>query len=159
MSTAKTDRPIKTPTKVATAAARRPQAARSQPAPVEAKSAPIEPAVAPAPVVKPAPATRAKLSKVVASRAGQARKASVMLKFVSDPTRLQVVLLLAEAEHHVGALCEQLGQSQPAVSHHLALLRHGGIIIPRRNGKNNFYSLSGTGAELAKVLKLLIQST
>ena len=32
----------------------------------------------------------------------------------------------------IGALCAQLSQSQPAVSHHLALLRHGGIIAPRR---------------------------
>ena len=87
-----------------------------------------------------------------------ARKASVLLKFVSDPTRLQVILFLAESEHHVGALCDQLGQTQPAVSHHLALLRHGGIISPRRLGKNNFYSLSPTGVELAKVVKSLLES-
>ena len=40
----------------------------------------------------------------------------------------------------------QFSQSQPAVSHHLALLRHGGIIAPRRQGKNNFYSLTETGS-------------
>ena len=50
----------------------------------------------------------------------------------------------------------QLSQSQPAVSHHLALLRHGGIIAPRRQGKNNFYSLTDTGADLAHVVKNLI---
>jgi ArsR family transcriptional regulator, zinc-responsive transcriptional repressor len=53
-------------------------------------------------------------------------------------------------------LCAQLSQSQPAVSHHLALLRHGGIIAPRRQGKNNFYSLTDTGAALADVVKGLI---
>ena len=85
-----------------------------------------------------------------------ARRASILLKHVSDPTRLQVILILADGERHVGALCSQLSQSQPAVSHHLALLRHGGIIAPRRQGKNNFYSLTDTGTDLAKVVKNLI---
>ena len=86
----------------------------------------------------------------------EARRASILLKHVSDPTRLQVILILADGERHVGALCAQLSQSQPAVSHHLALLRHGNIIAPRRQGKNNFYSLTETGAELARVVKNLI---
>jgi ArsR family transcriptional regulator, arsenate/arsenite/antimonite-responsive transcriptional repressor len=34
-----------------------------------------------------------------------------------------------------------LGQSQPAVSHHLGLLRMAGLIEPRRAGKHNFYHL------------------
>jgi DNA-binding transcriptional ArsR family regulator len=89
-------------------------------------------------------------------RLKQAQRASMLLKHVSDPTRLQVVLMLSEGERHVGALSEQLSQSQPAVSHHLALLRHGGIIVPRRQGKNNFYGLTDTGIELAKVVKDLI---
>lgn len=79
-----------------------------------------------------------------------------MLKHVSDPTRLQVILILAEGEQHVGALCDHLVQSQPAVSHHLALLRHGGIIAPRRAGKNNFYSLTEKGELLAKVVQGLV---
>jgi DNA-binding transcriptional ArsR family regulator len=89
-------------------------------------------------------------------RLAQARRASILLKHVSDPTRLQVILILAEGERHVGALCNQLSQSQPAVSHHLALLRHGGIIAPRRQGKNNFYSLTDIGQSLATVVKGLI---
>ena len=86
----------------------------------------------------------------------QAKRASILLKHVSDPTRLQVILILSEGERHVGALCAQLSQSQPAVSHHLALLRHGNIIAPRRQGKNNFYSLTDTGSDLARVVKNLI---
>ena len=99
---------------------------------------------------------KAKAAKSADNRFQQARRASILLKHVSDPTRLQVVLILAEGERHVGALCDQLSQSQPAVSHHLALLRHGGIIAPRRQGKNNFYSLTDTGGELARVVKNLI---
>ena len=101
-------------------------------------------------------ASKPKAAKEAEHRLSQARKASILLKHVSDPTRLQVILILAEGEKHVGALCESLNQSQPAVSHHLALLRHGGVITPRRAGKNNFYSLTDVGAELAKVVKGLI---
>ncbi len=106
-------------------------------------------------VTKPAPkkAAASKAAKAAEQRLRQARRASILLKQVSDPTRLQVILALAEGEKHVGALCEQLGQSQPAVSHHLALLRHGSIIAPRRQGKNNFYSLTETGEELARVVQ------
>jgi DNA-binding transcriptional ArsR family regulator len=100
--------------------------------------------------------SRSKSAKVVDQRYQQARRASILLKHVSDPTRLQVILILSEGERHVGALCAQLSQSQPAVSHHLALLRHGGIIAPRRQGKNNFYSLTETGTDLARVVKNLI---
>jgi len=106
-----------------------------------------KPAKASARVSKP------KASKEADHRVNHARRASTLLKHVSDPTRLQVILILEEAEQHVGALCEQLSQSQPAVSHHLALLRHGGIIAPRRQGKNNFYSLTDTGSQLAKVVR------
>jgi DNA-binding transcriptional ArsR family regulator len=101
-------------------------------------------------------AAKAKTVKGADARFQQARRASILLKHVSDPTRLQVILILSEGERHVGALCAQLSQSQPAVSHHLALLRHGGIIAPRRQGKNNFYSLTDTGSDLARVVKNLI---
>ena len=117
------------------------------------KAAPKQ-AVAPAPAVK-AP-SKTKAAKATDNRIQQARRASILLKHVSDPTRLQVILILSEGEQHVGALCAQLSQSQPAVSHHLALLRHGQIIAPRRQGKNNFYSLTDTGTSLATVVKELM---
>lgn len=97
-----------------------------------------------------------KAAKEAALRLKQAQRASMLLKHISDPTRLQVVLMLAEGEKHVGALCDELSQSQPAVSHHLALLRHGGVIAPRRQGKNNFYALTETGEDLANVVKGVI---
>jgi DNA-binding transcriptional ArsR family regulator len=81
------------------------------------------------------------------------QRAAILLKQVSDPTRVQLVSLLSEGEHHVGGLCDHFNMSQPAVSHHLALLRHGGIIESRRQGKNNFYSLTDTGYRLSKIVK------
>ena len=68
-----------------------------------------------------------------------------IFKLLSDEKRLRILLYLGrERELHVTALCEKLGQSQPAVSHHLALLRVAGLIEPRRHGKHNFYSLRRT---------------
>lgn len=65
-----------------------------------------------------------------------------VFKLLSDETRLRILLYLArEGELHVTALCDKLGQSQPAVSHHLALLRVAGLIEARRDGKHNFYSV------------------
>ena len=92
----------------------------------------------------------------VGKRLKQAQQAAIRLKQVSDPTRLQIILMLAEGEKHVGGLCEALNQSQPATSHHLALLRHGGIIAPRRKGKNNFYALTEPGKRLASIVEDLI---
>ena len=94
-----------------------------------------------------------KAKKGADQRLKQAQKAAMFLKQVSDPTRLQVILMLAEGEMHVGAVCDQVNMSQPAVSHHLALLRHGRIIAPRRQGKNNFYGLTDAGEKLAVVVK------
>jgi ArsR family transcriptional regulator, arsenate/arsenite/antimonite-responsive transcriptional repressor len=65
-----------------------------------------------------------------------------VFKLLSDETRLRVLLYLTQqAELHVRALCDLLEQSQPAVSHHLALLRVAGLIESRREGKHNFYHL------------------
>lgn len=84
------------------------------------------------------------------------QQAANLLKQVSDPTRLQVITMLSEREHHVGVLCDQLKISQPAPSHHLALLRHGGIVERRRVGQNNFYTLTDIGYRLSKIAKGVI---
>jgi DNA-binding transcriptional ArsR family regulator len=103
-----------------------------------------------------AAAKPAKAKSDAAQRLKSIQRAATLLKQLSDSTRLRVIMLLAEGERHVGALCEDLAQSQPAVSHHLALLRHGGLIAPRRQGKNNFYSLTETGEQLARIVKSLV---
>jgi DNA-binding transcriptional ArsR family regulator len=99
---------------------------------------------------------KAKTASQAEQRLKQAQRVSNLLKHLSDPTRLQIIVMLSEGERHVGSLCSELNQSQPAVSHHLALMRHGGVIVPRRDGKNNFYTLTDTGVELAGVVKELI---
>ncbi len=77
-----------------------------------------------------------------------------LFRLFADETRLRIVRLLIEAdEYHVRALCELIGQSQPAVSHHLALLRDAGLIECRRQGKHNYYRL--TPSRLEELLDLV----
>lgn len=65
-----------------------------------------------------------------------------VFRLLSDETRLRILFYLVQnQELHVTDLCDRLGQTQPAVSHHLALLRVSGLIEARREGKHNFYSV------------------
>ena len=70
-----------------------------------------------------------------------------IFKLLADESRLKILLALAQdGEVHVSALCGMLGGptqpvSQPAVSHHLTLMRLTGLVSFRREGKNNFYRL------------------
>jgi len=63
-----------------------------------------------------------------------------VFKLLADESRLKILLALAQdGELHVTALCELLNQTQPAVSHHLTLLRMVGLVGYRRDGKHNYY--------------------
>ena len=65
-----------------------------------------------------------------------------LFKLLSDETRLQILnYLMQKDELNVRTLCKLLKQSQPAVSHHLALLKDAGVIECRRDGKHNYYHL------------------
>lgn len=80
-----------------------------------------------------------------------------LFKLLSDETRLRILYYLTQrSELHVRALCELLGESQPAVSHHLALLRVAGLIERRREGKHNFYGLKTR--EFSTLLDMLFES-
>jgi DNA-binding transcriptional ArsR family regulator len=110
-----------------------------------------------APKGAPKSAARGAKASPTGRSSSEIRRVADLLKQVSDPTRLQVLMLLSEKERNVSELCTDLGtQSQPAVSHHLALLRHGRLIEPRRDGKHNFYGLTDAGRELARVVNSVI---
>ena len=65
-----------------------------------------------------------------------------LFKLLADETRVKIIhFLMQKDELNVRTLCKLLQQSQPAVSHHLALLRDAGAIQCRRDGKHNFYHL------------------
>jgi DNA-binding transcriptional ArsR family regulator len=84
------------------------------------------------------------------------RDASNRFKLAGDPTRLRVLLLLAEGERNVTEMCDALGVAQPALSHHAALLRHSGIVKARREGKSHVYSLTEAGEGLASAARAMM---
>ena len=58
-----------------------------------------------------------------------------LFKALSDPTRLRcIALLMASDELCVCELTQALALPQPKVSHHLAALRHCGLVSDRRDG-------------------------
>lgn len=60
---------------------------------------------------------------------------------LSATVRLHLVLLLAEGERDVGSLAEEVGQTVPTVSNHLAKLKLAGLARSRRAGKHQIYAV------------------
>jgi len=71
-----------------------------------------------------------------------ATRVADLFKALSDPSRIRIIGLLANAEFCVGDLCLVLGMSQPAVSHQLRLLRNLRIVTARKEGRHVFYTLT-----------------
>jgi len=80
------------------------------------------------------------------------------LKALADPTRLEMVSLVAAA-HEPLCACEieaHFDLSQSTISHHLGLLRKAGILSSERRGTWAFYSITkGATTPLAAVLSML----
>lgn len=70
-----------------------------------------------------------------------ATRMAELFKAKADPTRGRIISLLAHAEMCVGDLCLALGMSQPAVSHHLKLLRLLQIVRTHKEGQHVYYAL------------------
>jgi ArsR family transcriptional regulator len=57
-----------------------------------------------------------------------------IFRALADPSRLRMLMLVAEAELSVGELALILGQSQPRVSRHLRILAEAGLVARAREG-------------------------
>jgi DNA-binding transcriptional ArsR family regulator len=68
---------------------------------------------------------------------------TALFRLLSDKTRLNILMLLAQGERNVTSLCQELALPQPTVSHHLGLLRMNNLIGNRRDGKQVYYGING----------------
>lgn len=69
------------------------------------------------------------------------RAPDALFKSLADPTRRAIFERLArEGEQTVWMLTERAGVSQPAVSKHLGILKHAGLVRERRAGRETHYS-------------------
>ena len=71
----------------------------------------------------------------------RAEQVSDLMKVLSSRVRLLILCALIDGEHSVGDLAVRLGMRNAAVSQHLALLRHDGLVTARRDGQSILYSL------------------
>lgn len=73
----------------------------------------------------------------------------VVLDALGDPTRRHILELLRQEPRTVGALAAVLPVSRPAVSQHLRVLRHAGLVVHRVEGTRHVYRVEEGGlAEL-----------
>jgi DNA-binding transcriptional ArsR family regulator len=66
---------------------------------------------------------------------------NLLFRSLADPTRRAIFeRLCRDGEQTVGSLTAHAGISQPAVSKHLGLLKHSGLVRDRRAGRQTHYS-------------------
>jgi ArsR family transcriptional regulator, arsenate/arsenite/antimonite-responsive transcriptional repressor len=89
--------------------------------------------------------------------ASQAAELSRLLKALADPTRLQLVSMVAAREDGEACVCdltEPLGLTQPTISNHLKILVDAGIFTRDKRGVWAYYSLVLAALDaLAEVLR------
>ena len=76
--------------------------------------------------------------------ASQAADLAHKLKALADPTRLQLVSMVAAHEGGEACVCdltEPLGLTQPTISHHLKILVDAGIFTRDKRGVWAYYAL------------------
>lgn len=78
---------------------------------------------------------------LVARRAAYAA-AGELLKALSAPVRVAIVMLLSAGPRCVHELVDELGVAQPLVSQHLRVLRAAGLVAGQRQGREVAYHLT-----------------
>lgn len=76
-----------------------------------------------------------------------AEAAARLLKAVGNPNRLMILCTLVEGEHSVGELNALVDLSPSALSQHLAVLKHQGLVATRREAQTIYYSLEDSEAQ------------
>ena len=63
------------------------------------------------------------------------------LAAIADPTRRELLALLAGGEVAAGDLADRFPVSRPAISRHLRVLREAGLVRSRTEGRRRLYAL------------------
>lgn len=68
-------------------------------------------------------------------------KNALLYKILANPKRLEVLNILKKKETSVEDLLQITDLPKANLSQHLALMRHNGLVVPRRHGLNIFYRI------------------
>jgi len=71
----------------------------------------------------------------------QLQKVAFLAKSLSDENRLRILLCVSNGKKPVSAIVEEMGLSQPLVSHHLKELKRSLLVNVERNGPFINYEL------------------
>lgn len=82
---------------------------------------------------------------------------NAVFKALADPTRREVLRLLAHGERTAGQLAGRFDMTKPSMSHHFSVLKDAALIRSRRDGQQIVYSLDTTVVQdvLSRILDLL----
>lgn len=67
-----------------------------------------------------------------------ARESDNVFRAIADPTRRDLLDLLAVAEQPVNRLAEPFAMTRPAISQHLRILREAGLVTERKVGRERY---------------------
>lgn len=76
---------------------------------------------------------------------------------LSEGIRLSLLYFLKNGERNVGDIADYLGQSQPAASNHLAILREAGFLVYRIDGKEHIYSIADQAVPACKGIGIFLR--
>jgi DNA-binding transcriptional ArsR family regulator len=93
------------------------------------------------PTLSPSPARIRSTIASIVDQPDDLREIRTFHKALADVNRLRIVRRLAEGPASVGELIDQVGLSQPLVSHHIRRLREAGLVVSRRAGRETICSL------------------
>lgn len=72
------------------------------------------------------------------------------LQAIGDPTRLAILRYLADGPLPVARLAERFPLTRPAISQHLQVLKHAGLVSDQHRGTQRFYRIDAAGIEALK---------
>ena len=85
----------------------------------------------------------------------EAADVAAVFTHLSDSTRVKLLSMLATSDLCVCEMADLLGMSQPAVSHHLRILRQCDVVRFRKWGQRTMYYLSDN--EIGDTIRRLLE--
>ena len=78
---------------------------------------------------------------------------SALLKLIAEENRLKLLCLLENEEHCVCETMNHVNMSQSLISHHLADLKHAGLVVDEKKGQRVYYRLTKLGKKIMSLLE------